>query len=82
MVFINDQFFFGILSLPEHLNLEELKALLKEDEAPETVDKKFSVKKGMFGKKKENAVQFSYVGNFKEKKVQEYLLKYKFNLLK
>lgn len=82
MVFLNDQFFFGILSLPEHFNLEELKALLKEDEAPETVDKKLSVKKGMFGKKKENAVQFSYVGHFKEKKVQEYLLKYKFNLLK
>lgn len=46
------------------------------------MDKKLSVKKGMFGKKKENALQFSYVGNFKEKKVQEYLLKYKFNLLK
>jgi hypothetical protein len=29
------------------------------------VEKKFSVKKGMFGKKKELALVFSYVGNFK-----------------
>jgi hypothetical protein len=29
------------------------------------VEKKFSVKKGMFGKKKEQALVFSYVGNFK-----------------
>jgi hypothetical protein len=59
-----------------------LKNLLKEDETPEVVDKKWSVKKGMFGKKKEHVLQFSFVGNFKEKKVQEFLLTYKFNLLK
>ncbi len=56
--------------------------MLREDESPEAVDKKFTVKKGMFGKKKENALQFSFVGNFKEKKVQEFLLAHKFNLLK
>lgn len=67
---MNDHFFFGILSQPEHLNLEALKEVLKEDETAEVIEKKFTIKKGMFGKKKENALQFSYVGNFKEKKVQ------------
>jgi hypothetical protein len=82
VVFLNDQFFFCIQSLPEHLNVEGLKVLLKEDEEPETVDKKFTVKKGMFGKKKEGALVFSYVGSFKEKKVQEFLAAHKFHHLK
>lgn len=45
------------------------------------MDKKFTVKKGMFPKKKE-AVVFSYVGNFKEKKVQDFLAAHKFSHLK
>jgi hypothetical protein len=40
------------------------------------------VKKGMFGKKKEQAVVFNYVGAFKEKKVQEFFLAHKFTHLK
>jgi hypothetical protein len=62
--------------------VEGLKALLKEDEDPEVVEKKFTVKKGMFGKKKEQALVFSFVGNFKEKKVQEFLIAHKFSHLK
>jgi hypothetical protein len=81
VIFLNDQFFFGIVSLAEHFNVEELKTLVKEDEAPEVVDKKFTIKKGMFQKKKD-AIQFSYVGNFKEKKVHDFLLNHKFALLK
>lgn len=46
------------------------------------MDKKFTVKKGMFGKKKEQALVFSYVGSFKEKKVQEFLIAHKFHHLK
>lgn len=46
------------------------------------VDKKFVVKKGVFGKKKENAFQLNFVGNFKEKKVLDFLTKAKFTLLK
>jgi len=55
--------------VPAHIDIEKLRALLKEDETPENVDKKLLVKKGVFGKKKEQAFQFSFVGNFKEKKV-------------
>lgn len=82
VLFINENFFFAVLSIPEHLNLEALKTLLKEDEEAETVEKKFSIKKGVFGKKKEQALVFSYVGNFKEKKVQEFLQGHKFVILK
>jgi len=53
------------VSVPDHIDIEKLKLLLKEDETPDVVDKKFTLKKGMFGKKKENAFQFSFVGNFK-----------------
>ena len=31
---MNDSFFFAIVSLPEHLDTEKLKALVKEDENP------------------------------------------------
>jgi hypothetical protein len=41
-----------ILSSPQHLDVEKFKALVKEDEAPEVVDKKWTVKKGMWGKGK------------------------------
>lgn len=58
-----------MVSVPAHIDIEKLRALLKEDETPENVDKKLLVKKGVFGKKKEQAFQFSFVGNFKEKKV-------------
>jgi len=40
------------------------------------------IKKGIFGKKFENAVQISYVGNFKEKKILDYLAEVKYTLLK
>jgi len=46
------------------------------------VDKKFMVKKGVFGKKNQDAYQFSYVGNFKEKTVQEFFVERKFAALK
>lgn len=36
----------------------------------------------MFGKKKEQALVFSYVGNFKEKKIEEFFLVHKFTHLK
>jgi len=55
-----------ILSSPEHLDVEKIKALVKEDEAPEVVDKKWTVKKGMWGKgKHESTIIFSYAGTFK-----------------
>ena len=82
-MFINDLFFFAIVSDPEHLDLEKLKALVKEDEAAEVVDKKWSVKKGMWGKNKFEKTQIvSYAGQFKEKKVLEYLTNMKFLLIK
>jgi hypothetical protein len=57
--------------------------LVKEDEAPEVVDKKWSVKKGMWGKNKYEKTQIvSYVGNFKEKKVLDFLANMKFTLIK
>ena len=40
------------------------------------------IKKGVFGKKSKDAFQFSYVGPFKEKTVQEFLLARKFTPLK
>ena len=47
------------------------------------VDKKWTVKKGMWGKNKhEKTVIVSYAGNFKEKKINEYLNNMKFTLLK
>jgi hypothetical protein len=68
---------------PEHLDLEKLKGLVKEDEAGEVVDKKWSVKKGLWGKNKFEKTQVvSYVGQFKEKKVLDYLVSLKFTLLK
>ena len=60
--------------------MEKFKKLLKEDENPEVVDKKFVVKKGLqYGKgkekvKKENGSQIMFVGKIKDKKVFEYLL--------
>jgi hypothetical protein len=56
-----------------------VKTLLKEDEDAEIVEKKFVVKKGFqYGKgkekiKKDNVAVINYVGNFKEKKVLEFL---------
>ncbi len=47
------------------------------------VEKKWSVKKGMWGKGKFDKTQvISYVGNFKEKKIVDYLTSLKFTLLK
>jgi hypothetical protein len=60
----------------------------KEGEAEETVEKKLLVKKGLqFAKgkekkKKENAFQVSFSGRFKEKRIQEFFLNNKFELLK
>ena len=72
-----------ITSKAELLDLEKLKLLVKEDEAGEVVDKKWSVKKGMWGKGKfEKTLIVSYAGAFKEKKVLEYLKSMKFTLLK
>ena len=48
---MNNQFFFGIISKPEHLDIETLKKIVGEDEDPEIVSKKFVIKKGIFGKK-------------------------------
>jgi len=60
-----------------------LKSIVKEDEKPEEVDKKWGVKKGMWGKGKHEKTQIvSYVGNFKEKKILEFLTAAKFTLLK
>ena len=71
------------MSSPDHLDLEKLKNLVKEDEKPEVVDKKWSVKKGMWGKNKHEKVQVvSYAGQFKEKKVLEFLSTLKFSQLK
>lgn len=82
-MFINEQFFFAIVSSPEHLDVEKLKLIVKEDEKAEDVDKKWSVKKGMWGKGKHEKTQvISYVGNFKEKKILEFLNNLKFTLLK
>lgn len=83
MFFINDQFFFAVVSSPDHLDIAKLKEIVKEDEAAEVVDKKWSIKKGMWGKNKHEKTQIlSYVGNFKEKKVLEYLTNLKFTLIK
>ena len=82
MVFINDMFFFGIVSVPDQLGVENLKAELNNEQGAEIVDKKFLIKKGVFGKKSKDAYQFSYVGPFKEKTVQEFLLARKFTSLK
>lgn len=40
-------FFFGIVSVADHLLIDPLKELLKQDENPEIVDKKLVVKKGL-----------------------------------
>jgi hypothetical protein len=60
----------------------------KEGEAEETVEKKLLVKKGLqFAKgkdkkKKENAFQVSFSGRFKEKRIQDFFLNNKFEVLK
>jgi hypothetical protein len=60
--------------------------LLKEQEVVkelELVEKKWSVKKGLWGKgKHEKTVVISYAGVFKEKKILEYLSNLKFTILK
>lgn len=72
-----------ILSSPDHLDVEKIKALIKEDEAAEVVEKKWTTKKGMWGKgKHENTIIFSYAGTFKEKKILDYLVSLKYSLLK
>ena len=83
MIFLNDQFFFAVVSSPDHLDIEKLKAIVKEDEQGEVVDKKWTVKKGLWGKNKyEKTVIVSYAGTFKEKKIVDYLTGLKFTLLK
>ena len=53
IVFVNDSIFFAIIAQPDHLDIERFKALLKEDETPENVEKKLLVKKGIqYGKGK------------------------------
>lgn len=76
------------MSKAEHIDIEKLKTVLKEDEDPEIVDKKFSAKKGIqYGKgknkkKKEDAYQIKYSGKIKEKKVMEYLMNCEFRMIK
>lgn len=61
---------------------------VKAGEAEEIVEKKLLVRKGLqFSKgkdkkKKENAFQISFSGRFKEKRVQEFFLNNKFEILK
>jgi len=83
VIFINEHFFFGIIVSPAHFDAEKVKALVKEDESPEIVDKKWTVKKGLWGKGVHESVQIiSYAGNFKEKKILEHFTNLKFTLLK
>lgn len=91
MLFVTDSFIYGILAKPEHLDINGLKALLKEDKEPEEaelVEKKFILKKGLQvvkGKEKINkpeGAQLNYVGKVKDKKVMDFLKENKFEILK
>lgn len=53
VVFLNDSIFFAIIAEPDHMDIEQLKNILKEDQTPENVEKKLLIKKGVqYGKGK------------------------------
>lgn len=74
--------------LKEDLVKQGSKDEVKEGEAEETVEKKLLIRKGLQvtkgkeKKKKENAFQISFSGRFKEKRIQEFFLNNKFEVLK
>jgi hypothetical protein len=80
---------FGIVSNPEHVDIEKVRALLKEDKGPkDDVDKQFIVNQGLQsakGKEKvrnEKGVQINYNGKIKTKKILDYLDSLKFHQIK